>query len=152
MQALRLLRRAASRGLDDAAHELASLVLPATDSLSSAARLDFALPYYHDRIWPVAIPLIQSAADCGEPLAIAILAQCAAEGIGVPYDYARAISLYAKAAAMGEPHAQFIMAETLQAFPDLLGEYPGLDAPSLYKSAAEAGVSDATEALAPLRP
>lgn len=153
VQALRLLRRAAAKGLDDAARELASLVLPATDTLSSSARLDLALPYYHDRIWPVAIPLIQSAADCGEPLAIAIMAQCYAEGTGVPYDYTRAIDLYAKAAAMGEPHAQFIMAETLQSFPDLLDQYPTLqDAPSLYEAAARAGVTDATEAIAPLRP
>lgn len=152
VQATHLLRRAAAQGLIDAGEQLASLVLPGADTLSPRAKLDLALPYYNERIWPVAIPLIQQAAECQYPLAVAILAQCTAEGLGVPYDYERAIALYALAASLDEPHAQFIMAETLQAFPDLLNEYPDMDAADLYMRAARCGVMDATDALTPLRP
>lgn len=168
VQALPLLRRAAGAGMHDAALELASIVLPATDTLTAAQALDWALPYYHERIFPVALPPIGRAAEAGVPLAVAILAQCTAEGMGVPYDYARAVELYARAAALGEPHAMFILAEALQSFPDLLDSDPGLIATLigreqcddtevslagiLYGRAAREGVTNATEALRPLRP
>lgn len=168
VQALPLLRRAAGAGIRDAALELASIVLPPTDTMTAAQALEWALPYYHERILPVALPPIVRAAAESVPLAVAILAQCTAEGIGVPYDYGRAVDLYARAAALGEPHAMFILAEALQTFPDLLDSDPALisaligreecdDVPVslssiLYERAAGAGVRDATEALRPLRP
>lgn len=151
-QAVTLLRRAAAQGLTDAGMQLADLVLPPADTLPPADMLDLALTYYHDRIWPVAIPLLRRAAKAQEPLALAILAQCHAEGLGVPYDHAKALDLYIQAAALGEPHAGYILAETLQTFPDMAGTCPALDPETLYRQAAEAGVTDAAEALAPLRP
>lgn len=154
VSAMPYLRQAAKAGILDAAIELADIVIPRTDSLTPEATFELALPYYYDRITPVAVPLIKRAADADIPLAVAILAQCTAEGIGVQYDYDRAIDLYAHAAALGEPHAQFILAETLQSLPDLLAEtHPELpSAEILYEQAASAGVTDAAEALRPLRP
>lgn len=166
--ALPLLRIAAGAGIRDAASELAAIVLPQTDTLSPAQALEYALPYYHEKIMSVALPLIQRAALADVPLAVAILAQCTAEGLGLPYNYERAIDLYAHAATLGEPHAQFILAETLQSFPDLLegrdkllqvltdaatpGETEEPYATILYRLAARSGVTDAGAALAPLRP
>ncbi|MCM1006032.1 MAG: sel1 repeat family protein [Lachnospiraceae bacterium] len=167
--AIPLLRQGARAGILDAALELADIILPQTDSLPSEQLLNTALPYYHERITPVAIPLIERAANADVPLAVAILAQCTAEGIGVDYDYDRAVELYARAAALGEPHAQYILAETLQALPDLLASRPELvstligheecddtDTATLseilYARAAHAGITDAAKALQPLRP
>lgn len=167
--AMPYLRQASKAGILDATLELADIVLPDTKYLSPDSLLQIALPYFYDRITPVAIPLIERAASADVPLATAILAQCTAEGIGVIYDYNRAIELYAKAALLSEPHAQFILAETLQALPDLLEDtelYNLLVAEfldtndctntslseSLYRCAAQAGVTNASKALQPLRP
>ena len=165
---LPLLQTAAAAGVRDAASELAAIVLPPLMEQAPAQALESALPYYHQRIMPVALPLIERAADADLPLAVAILAQCSAEGLGLPYNYEHAIDLYARAAALGEPHAQFILAEALQSFPDLLADSPELLqtlsesalcadpdeslAATLYRLAALGGVTDAATALAPLRP
>ncbi|MCM1318872.1 MAG: sel1 repeat family protein [Muribaculaceae bacterium] len=152
--AMPYLRQAAKAGILDSALELADIVLPSTDTIPSEDLLNTALPYYYDRITPVAIPLIERAAEAQIPLAVAIMAQCYAEGIGVVYDYHKAIDLYAQAAELGEPHAQFILAETLQSLPDLLlSTHPDLPSTEeLYRQAADQGITDASEALRPLRP
>lgn len=157
-----LLHKAAAAGLHDAGEMLAQIVLEHADTLSGKQALELAQTYYHERIFPVAIPLLWCAIDTNEPLAFAIMAQCAAEGIGIPYDYTLAIDLYAKAAALGDPHAQFILAETMQTFPDLIEDLqprfisiygqPLPDIETLYKQAAAQGITDAPQALAPLRP
>ena len=167
VQAIHLLRKAASQGLIDAGMQLADLLKSHTDTLAPRQVLDFALPYYRERIWPVAIPLIERAAEARVPFALAILGHCAAEGIAMPYDYPKAVRLYAEAAALGEPHAQYIVAEMLQEFPDLLRtlaeegsasgntvfeNIPELDPDVLYGEAAAQGVTSAEEAIMPLRP
>lgn len=152
-KAIELLHRSASAGLHDAGMELAELLLPQFMGLTAEEKVETALPYYHERILSVALPLIRVAADDEHPLALAIMAQCAAEGIGMCYDYNLAVELFARAASLDEPHAQFIIAETLQAFPDILADrYPELDADTLYRKAASAGIYDASAATAPLRP
>lgn len=148
--AIPLLEQAAPR-IPEASRTLASIILPATDTLSPQATLDTALTYYKKHIFPIAIPLLQRADTAGLPLATAILAQCHAEAIGIPYDYDQALTLYARAAHAGEPHAQFILAELLQQFPDIL-PYISLTPDYLYQSAARAGITDAATALTPLRP
>lgn len=160
--ASQLLHKAAAAGLQDAGEMLAQIVLEHADTLRGKEALELAQTYYHERIFPVAIPLLWCAIDTNEPLAFAIMAQCAAEGIGIPYDYTLAIDLYAKAAALGDPHAQFILAETMQTFPDLIEDMqsrfisiygrPLPDIETLYNQAAAQGITDATQALAPLRP
>lgn len=154
--AVTLLRKAATAGLQDATYKLAEIVLPTTDSLTVDETIELGLSYYHDRIMPVAIPLIKRAADANDSFAIAVLAQCTAEGRGVKYDFNDAVELYARAAALGEPHAQFILAETLQEFPDLLDALPDFDfdfdIQDLYEAAAEKGITDASSAIMPLRP
>lgn len=146
-----LLYDASRAGLTDASIKLAALLQAETDTLTGAEALEYALPYYHSKILPVALPLIDRAAGAGVPLAQAIMAQLYSEGIAVGYDYARALQLYQAAAEGGDPSAQFILAELLAQYPDLLS--PGLPTPEeLYKAAEAGGVHDAPGALRRLRP
>lgn len=158
VKATGLLREAARAGLTDAGEALADIVLPQAHTLNAKETFEMAMSYYHERIYPVALPLLALGTDTGYAPAIAVMAQCAAEGIGMPYDYPLSIYLYALAAELGEPHAQYILAETLQTFPDLLKDLEpiygniNLDAETLYRKAAEQGITNATEAVTPLRP
>lgn len=150
--ALPLLRSAAQRGLSEPANTLAGIVVPQLLQMPPEAAYEAAMPYYHEYILPVAVPVIRYAADASVPQAVATLAQCYAQGLGVEYDYNKAIALYARAAAMGSPHAQYIIAETMQTFPDLEVFDSLPSAEELYEIAAAAGITSAESALRPLRP
>ena len=86
--------------------------------------------------------------------AYALLGHAYSRGLGVGYDHAKANEYFARAAQLGDPSAQFILAETLEIFPDALRTLlPDLDADdatmtpeSLRAAAARAGVTDAAAA------
>ncbi len=59
--------------------------------------------------------------------ALTLLGNAYAHGRGVPYDYSKAMECYLKAAEAGNPAAMFILAESLDMFPDILH---GLGAPT----------------------
>ena len=87
--------------------------------------------------------------------ALTLLGNAYAHGRGVPYDYSKAMECYLKAAEAGNPAAMFILAESLDMFPDILH---GLGAPDnftahfLREQAAEKGIATAEEAAAILIP
>lgn len=154
-QGLTWLRRGATLGDAECGDMLAALVLPGLETLPADSLMAAALEYYHEGILTVALPLLERAAASDDALACAILGQCYAEGIGVPYDYAKALNNYAKAATLGDPHAAFILAETLETDPGLrdLPELKGLPATeALRAQSTAAGITDAPRAVKPLRP
>lgn len=81
----------------------------------------------------------------------ALLAHAYSHGTGVPYDHRKANEYFARAALLGDPSAQFILAETLEIFPDalkdILPDLPESMTPeSLRAAAARQGVTSAESA------
>lgn len=152
LRARRLLAYASSRGLEDAGQHLLSLESARLDTLRGTALLDTALSYYNRHITPVAAYLLRRSALEDNPLATAITAFCTSVGApGFDYDYNEALRLYMKAALLGDPSAQFIVAETLEITPDA---FESVADPSIdwRARAAEAGITDSREAFSRLRP
>lgn len=105
------------------------------------------------------------AADKGSCEGMALTGDAYSRGDGVKYDYDKGVRYYFEAAMLGNPSAQFIIAELLEVFPDAL---KGIDFNSIiqipdqmsaddvyspsfwYEKAAEGGVKDATTAEAKL--
>lgn len=85
--------------------------------------------------------------------AYAMLGHAYAHGIGVPYDHGEANRCFARAAILGDPAAAFIIAETLEIFPDALASLMSPDEFSLLpdkvtlrKRAEEAGITNSDQA------
>lgn len=88
--------------------------------------------------------------------ALALLGDAYTRALGVSYDHDLALRYFTEAALLGNPSAQFIIGELLEIFPDTFEDVtlpPGIDLKSLPKDAgwwfdraAEAGVTDATQA------
>lgn len=91
--------------------------------------------------------------------AYAMLGHAYAHGIGVEYNHKEANRCFAKAAIMGDPAASYIMAETLEIFPDAL---TGLltkeeesrlpDKETLRQTAEQAGITTSDQARKSLLP
>lgn len=91
--------------------------------------------------------------------AYALLGHAYSHGIGVTYDHAEANRCFAKAALLGDPAAAFIIAETLEIFPDAVSsllppeeaaKMP--DAATLRGQAAKAGITTSDQATKALLP
>ena len=89
----------------------------------------------------------------GSPRANALLGDAYSKGIGVPYNHQKSIDNFYKAALEGDPSAQFILAELLEIFPDILKNTTTehleeeFYLPSYwYARAAEAGITDSESA------
>ncbi len=91
--------------------------------------------------------------------AYALLGHAYSHGIGVTYDHTEANRCFAKAALLGDPAAAFIIAETLEIFPDAISslltpeeaaKMP--DAATLKEQAARAGITTSDQATKALLP
>lgn len=161
--------KAAARGLRDAETKLIAMNRPAwtltrPDSLLSLART------YYPRIAPTAaVEMLRIAAQCPDSLtapdgvpvcatAYAILGDATARGIGKPYDYTESLRLFFIAATLGDPSAQFIIAETLEITPDALIPVAGntdddrTNARYWYDQAAKFNIDNAQKAYKRLLP
>lgn len=113
-----------------------------------------AIEFYRKKAYPIAIELLlRIPPDTPRtPQAYALLGEAYSRGRGVQYDYAKALHYYANAAMQGNPSAMFIIAETLEFFPDALSqisiELP--DADTLRHQAAKQGITSAEQAAAHL--
>lgn len=89
---------------------------------SDADALKNGVDFYRRGAWPIAVELLRrvSPESPQAPHAYALLGEAYSRGRGVAYDYTRALSYYARAAALGNPSAKFVIAETLEFFPDAL--------------------------------
>lgn len=155
-RAINLYERAIAADFPDAELRLLNLKGPQWMLLDSEKALSEALRY-----WALGAPLIAvelarqvGPADAATAKAYALLGNAYSLGRGVPYDHKKANEYFARAAILGNPAAQFILAETLEIFPDALSElvpadvFPeSLTPESLRECAARAGIHTAQEAI-----
>lgn len=165
---IQYLDSAAFRGSVQAPYQLLQLREKEYTSLPSDSLINNALHYYHQGSPLMGVLLIEeilnrddASASTGG-LARAIKAQLMSQGYILKYDYDQAQSLFYDAALLGDPSAQFIVAEILDMMPDAFGE-TGLrnkenvegelpTAEELRAMAAEKGVTDSRTAISRLLP
>ena len=95
--------------------------------------------------YSVAVPALQAAAARDDPRAIGLLASLYQHGRGFPHDAAKALSLYSRAAELGDADAQFKLGNMYR-----LGEGVPIDeawALTYYRQAAAQGHSAAARNL-----
>lgn len=154
LHAITLYESAIARHFPDAELRLLNMMGPTWRLLDSKGSLKEALMYWNIGAYTIAVDLLRQVgpADPETPRAYALLGHATSRGLGTPYDHRKANEYFARAAIMGEPSAQFILAETLEIFPDALCELLP-DAPesmtpqSLRQSAARAGITSPEAAL-----
>lgn len=100
----------------------------------------------------IGVTLFENAAAQRNPTALALLGDAYSRGVGVEYDHNESIGNYLQAALLGEPSAQFVIAELLDIFPDALADSPlpltaeQQTALYWYEQAALHGITDAETA------
>lgn len=164
---------AAARGLRDAEIKLIAMCRPKWIRTAPDSLLHFAQSIY-PRIAPTAaVEMLRIVADTPDSIsstdsippsatALAILGDAKARGLGTPYDYSQSLLLFFRAARLGDPSAQFIIAETLDLTPDVLIPIASALQQPLsdeeltpgywYERAAAHGITDAKNAYARLLP
>ena len=157
LKAVELYEKAIRQGFHDAELRLLNMMGPRWMKLDAATALDEALRYRALGAPTIAVELLLQIGPL-EPQtarAYALLGHAYSRGEGAPYDHRKANEYFAMAAIMGNPSAQFILAETLEIFPDALRDLmpdlaASMTAASLRESAAKAGITSAEEASAAL--
>ncbi len=155
LKASGLLSEAARKGVADADASLLRLMRSRWQALEATEAVGLGLSFFTRGNAPEsAVGLFRIAAGKGSAQAYALLGEAYALGKGTEYDHKESLLNFCKAAEMGNPSAQFIIAETLDVFPDALTgllDSPesgrgGMDAAFWYGKAAQAGVTSAAEA------
>lgn len=156
--AVALYEKAIAHGFADAQLRLLNMMGPRWRRYDSAASLGEALRYLNMGAPVIAVEFLRNIgpAEPETARAYALLGHAYSRGLGVGYDHAKANEYFARAAQLGDPSAQFILAETLEIFPDALRTLlPDLDLDaddatmtpeSLRAAAARAGVTAAATA------
>lgn len=156
-KAVSLYEKAILQGFNDAELRLLNLMGPEWQRLDSETALEKSIYYWNLGAPTIAVELLHLIGP-SEPQtaqAYAILGHAYSRGQGAPYDHRKANEYFARAALLGNPSAQFILAETLEIFPDVLTDLLHedailLDAVTLREEAKKAGIlsaEDATHAL-----
>ena len=157
LRAVALYEQAIGKGFGDAQVRLLNLMGPEWKYLSSEQSLAEALRYWAMGAYTIATELAAQVgpADVQTARAYALLGHAYSRGMGVPYDHRRANEYFARAALMGNAAARFIIAETLEIFPDALTYlFPSHTLPAsmtpaaLRAAAAAAGITTAEQAVA----
>ncbi len=131
VKAVELYGEAIERGFADAELRLLNLMGPVWRKLNSEESLRLALEYWNMGAYAIGAELAQQVgpAEPETARAYALLGHAYSRGQGVPYSHHAANEYFARAALMGNPSAQFILAETLEIFPDALADLiPASDA------------------------
>lgn len=152
-KAIALYEEAIARGFNDAELRLLNMMGPEWQRLNSETALEKALHYWHLGAPTIAVELLHLIGP-SEPQtarAYAMLGHAYSRGLGAPYDHHKANEYFANAALLGNPSAQFIIAETLEIFPDAFRDLlPNVnvpfDASTLREEAEKAGITSAEEA------
>lgn len=157
LKAIGLYERAIAKGFGDAEVRLLNMMGPHWQAFNSHDALKQAVRYWSMGAPTIAVELLHLVGPMERetPRAYALLGHAYSRGQGAPYDHHRANEYFARAALLGNPSAQFILAETLEIFPDalrdLLPDLPVSMTPdALRRAAADAGISTAEEATAAL--
>lgn len=149
-----LYESAISRGFADAELRLLNMMGPEWTRYDSPASLREAIRYWNMGAPVIAVEFLRNIgpAEPETARAYAMLGHAYSRGRGVPYDHRKANEYFARSALLGDPSAQYILAETLEIFPDVLrtllpdlseADAASLTPDALRESAAVAGVTDA---------
>lgn len=152
-----LYEKAIAAGFRDAELRLLNMMGPRWTRICSAEALSEGLRYWNMGAPVIAVELLRTIgpSDPETPAAYALLGHAASRGLGMQYDHHLANEYFARAALAGDPAAKFILAETLEIFPDLLPtllpealpeQIEEMDPGSLRAAAAAAGITTAEQA------
>ncbi len=157
-----LYNKAILHGLRDAELKLLAMKGHAWERLPTDSALSLGQYHYSHGAPLIAVTLFETAAKgnvgtclwhVAEPTeahakALALLGDAYSRGVGVAYDHDKSVDYYLQAARLGDPSAQFVIAELLDIFPDALTELPPEEqtAAYWYERAAAQGVGDAETA------
>lgn len=189
LKAMAYYEAALQQGLGDAEVRLISLMRSRWLSLPADSALNLGIRYYSSYAPAAGVILFEQAVDYAAnresgnicdtlgnttvrdvaAKGMVLLGDAYSRGIGVKYDHLKSLGYFAGAALLGNPSAMFILAETLEIFPDALSDLrknsssiPGLHPDSdpdsetklleisdpqwLRRHAAEAGIVSAHDA------
>ena len=156
-RAVALYEKAVARGFPDAQPRLLNLIGPGLNNLSSSEALAEAVRYWKLGAHAIAVEILSRIpSDAPEAArAYALLGHAASRGLGIPYNHRLANEYFARSAMLGNPSAAFILAETLEIFPDalesLFPDLPDSMSPqALRQLAHRAGIDSPEQAVSAL--
>lgn len=120
---------ALERGLGDAEARLIALMGHRWQRLPQDSAFNLGLRYYTGYAPGAGVLLLESAAEIPDTIgicarAMALLGDAYSRGVGVKYSHDKSLEYFARAALAGNPSAMFVLAETLEVFPDALQDLP----------------------------
>lgn len=120
---------ALERGLGDAEARLIALMGHRWQRLPQDSAFNLGLRYYAGYAPGAGVLLLERAAEIPDTIdigarAMALLGDAYSRGVGVKYSHDKSLEYFARAALAGNPSAMYILAETLEVFPDALQDFP----------------------------
>lgn len=154
---------ALERGLGDAEARLIALMGHRWQRLPQDSAFHLGLRYYTGYASGAGVLLLEHAAEIPDTIgigarAMALLGDAYSRGVGVKYNHDKSLEYFARAALAGNPSAMYILAETLEVFPDALQDFPAAfpdreavidrlsDPARLRAEAARCGIRTSTDA------
>lgn len=160
---------ALERGLGDAEARLIALMGHSWQRLPQDSAFNLGLRYYTGYAPGAGVLLLEHAAEIPDTTgitdttgisarAMALLGDAYSRGVGVKYSHDKSLEYFARAALAGNPSAMYILAETLEVFPDALQDLPSdfpdrevaidrlSDPARLRAEAARSGIHNSTDA------
>ncbi|MCH5223004.1 MAG: sel1 repeat family protein [Muribaculaceae bacterium] len=167
LKAIELYEKAIHDRVSDAEYRLLAMMGYQWKKLSADSALNLGLHYYNTGAPVVAVDLFQNAAEVGNAKAMTLLGDAYSRSYGVAYNHDKSLEYFIRGAMGGDPSAQYVLAETLEIFPDLITPeliedlYPEglplsideekLSSPAYwYSRASLAGIADADTAFSRL--
>ena len=170
LRAEQLYMKAIQAGLHDAELKLLGMKGHCWETLSPDSLLSLGKYHYTHHAPLIGVTLLENVVNNTSErdsatlaTALAILGDAYSRGVGVGYDHDRSVALYKEAALLGNPSAQFVIAELLEIFPDALDDPGNPDTEQTapltphektarywYEQAAREGVTDAETATSRL--
>lgn len=160
---------ALERGLGDAEARLIALMGHRWQRLPQDSAFNLGLSYYTGYAPGAGVLLLEHASEIPDTTgitdttgisarAMALLGDAYSRGVGVKYSHDKSLEYFARAALAGNPSAMYILAETLEVFPDALQDLPSdfpdrevaidrlSDPARLRAEAARSGIHNSTDA------
>ena len=154
---------ALERGLGDAEARLIALMGHRWQRLPQDSAFHLGQRYYTGYAPGAGVLLLERAAEIPDTTgicarAMALLGDAYSRGVGVKYSHDKSLEYFARAALAGNPSAMYILAETLEVFPDALQDLPSdfpdrdvaisrlSDPARLRAEAARSGIRTSTDA------
>lgn len=164
VEGARWIEIAARAGVREAQIKFVELNRDNWKTLPPDSALHLGVEFYTRNTPITGVALLEIAAEARIPRALALLGDAYSKGLGVPYSHQLSLDYFHQAARLGDPSAQFIVAELLDIFPEadfsdkdsgeeVSGEDSGEPEESAafwYEKAAAQGVTSSEEAYSRL--